>query len=141
MPKRVSYTSAFKLKVVSVAQEKGNRAAARHFDINESCIRLWRKQAPQLQQMPRSKRANRGSKAHFPELEQSLLNFIKDHQAAGIPLSTIHIRLKAKSLAKQMKIPTSDFLASPNWAYRFMARHNLSIRRCTTIAQKLPEDF
>ena len=41
--KRISYTNEFKLKVISKAEDVGNREAGRLFNIDESNIRLWRR--------------------------------------------------------------------------------------------------
>jgi transposase-like protein len=41
--RRKSYTAKFKLKVVEVAKEKGNREAGRLFNVGESSVREWRK--------------------------------------------------------------------------------------------------
>jgi len=40
---RQSFTFECKLKVIAHADEIGNRAAAREFEIDESMIRYWRK--------------------------------------------------------------------------------------------------
>ena len=40
---RQSFTFEYKLKVIARADEIGNRAAAREFEIDESMIRYWRK--------------------------------------------------------------------------------------------------
>ena len=42
MPRR-SYTAVFKLQVISYAEEHGNRAAGRKFDVDESNVRKWRR--------------------------------------------------------------------------------------------------
>ena len=47
------------------------------------------------------------------------------------------IRLKAKCWAKDQGI---NFKASLHWCQRFMKQHDLSVRRKTTITQKLPEE-
>ena len=39
---RISYTSRFKLTVVTCALEKGNRAAARQYHVDEKNVRRWR---------------------------------------------------------------------------------------------------
>ena len=93
----------------------------------------------QLDKMPKSKRANRGRIAFYPNLEKQIIEWITDCRSQGIALNTIQIRLKAKLYAKDMNIV--DFKASTNWCYRFMARHDLSIRRKTHISQKLPDDY
>ena len=89
--------------------------------------------------MPKSKRANRGRIAFYPNLEKQIIEWITDCRSQGIALNTIQIRLKAKLYAKDMNIV--DFKASTNWCYHFMARHALSIRRKTHISQKLPDDY
>jgi hypothetical protein len=42
--KNNSYTASYKLKVISFAEQFGNRAAQREFEILESNVRYWRKQ-------------------------------------------------------------------------------------------------
>jgi transposase-like protein len=39
--RRKSYTAQFKLEVVEVAKEKGNREAGRLFKVGESSVREW----------------------------------------------------------------------------------------------------
>ena len=38
---RASYCASFKLRVVAFAVDKGNRAAGKQFDVDESCVRRW----------------------------------------------------------------------------------------------------
>ena len=54
--KRMSYTAEFKLKVIKYAKIHGNRASSRYFNINEKCIRDWRKRENELRRMPKNKR-------------------------------------------------------------------------------------
>jgi len=42
---RKSYTAKFKLEVVEVAKEKGNREAGKLFDVGECSVREWRKRS------------------------------------------------------------------------------------------------
>jgi hypothetical protein len=42
--KNNSYTASYKLKVISFAEQFGNRAEQREFGILESNVRYWRKQ-------------------------------------------------------------------------------------------------
>ena len=73
--KRQSYTVSDKLRIVNFAEQHGNRAAEREFGVSESNVRLWRKTKENLEKMPRLKRANRGKKAAWPELEIDLLKW------------------------------------------------------------------
>jgi len=140
--RRVSYTNAYKIKVMKLSDEIGNRAAARENEINECIIRKWKRKREDINDAPKAKRANRGKDAKFPTLELELVEFVKEKRAAGIPISTIEIRLKASHSAKNTHhIPENDFKASRGWCSRFLQRSQLSIRRRTTICQRLPADF
>ena len=141
--KRKSYTSKFKLSVVRYAEEHNNCAAAREFTVSESNVRLWKRDKLKLEQMPRNKRALRGSDAHFPEMERELLVYVEEKRSAGLAVSPQQLRLKAKMLARKVQHDINaykSFKASQNWCYRFMGRHHLSVRKRTTIAQRLPDD-
>lgn len=139
MPPRKSYTAAFKLEAVNYAKENGNRATARHFGIDEKMVRNWRKSEDQLRLTKKTKRANRGQKARWPALEETVESWVLEQRAANRGVSTIQIRLKAIAVAKELDIV--DFNGGPSWCLRFMRRKALSIRARTTLCQSLPEDF
>ncbi|KAM8877328.1 ARL14 effector protein isoform 1-T1 [Synchiropus picturatus] len=136
--KRHAYEAQFKLQTISYAEEHGNRAAAREFDINESMVRKWRAQETELRQVKKTKRSFRGNKAKWPELEDRLEQWIVDRRAAGGSVSTVTIRLRAITLAQEMKI--EEFHGGPSWCFRFMKRRQISIRAGTTVAQQRPAD-
>jgi len=50
---RQSFTFEYKLKVIARADEIGNQAAAREFEIDESMIRYWRKKKVVLTKLPK----------------------------------------------------------------------------------------
>lgn len=103
-------------------------------------MRLWRRQRDRLQQLPKTKMAERGRSALFPNIEAELLNWVTERRLQGYGVSTAEIRITALKIAK--KDPKArDFKASTDWCYSFLKRHNLSIRRRTHISQKLPEDY
>jgi hypothetical protein len=137
---RKSYTSSDKLKIITYAEADGNRAAGREYDVGESNIRLWRYQKERLQKLPRSKMAERGKTAQFPDLEIELVKWITDRRMQGYAISTAELKLKATHLARQ-SYTTANFRGSISWRYAFLKRHDLSIRRGTNIAQKLPSDY
>lgn len=137
--KRKSYTSTFKLMVCERAEAIGNRGAARENDIDERCVRRWRKEKDVLEKMPRQKRARRGGKVSWPVLEANLEKWIKDQREKNLPVSTVRIRMQAKMIAEQMGI--TNFKGGPHWCYRFMRRKKLSVRVRTTVGQALPADW
>ncbi|GFW22738.1 brkDBD domain-containing protein [Trichonephila clavipes] len=71
--KRVSYTADFKLNAVEKANEVGNREAARFFNVDESNIRLWRRNKTNFENCDRRKRADRRGKRHWPEINKWIL--------------------------------------------------------------------
>ena len=124
------------------AFKHGNREAGRHFNCHESNVRNWRKQFNKLKTWPSTKRTDRGKSAQFPQLENELFHWVCDRRDAGIGVSSTEIRLRAMQIFKtKFETKNVSFKASLCWCYRFMKRHHLSVRRRTTIAQRLPDDY
>ena len=132
-----------KLRIIQFAEQHGNRATEREFGVSKSNVRLWRKSKENLEKMPQLKRANRGKKAAWPELEVDLLAWITEKRNNGLAILPSIVRLKAFELAKNEKygIPEGYFKAGNHWCQRFMNRNGLSLRQKTTLAQRLPEDY
>lgn len=61
------------MKVIKYAKENGNPAAERQFGPTEYAIKKWRNAESTIKEMRKVKRANRGSKAHHPNLEKALI--------------------------------------------------------------------
>jgi len=61
--KNNSYTASYKLKVISFAEQFGNRAAEREFGILESSVHYWRKQKEALRNRKSDSRTFCGLKA------------------------------------------------------------------------------
>jgi len=51
------------------------------------------------------------------------------------------LQLRARELAKSHNMSDNEFKVSRGWLRRFMKRKGLSLRRRTTLCQKLPRDF
>ena len=67
-----SFTFEYKLKVIARADEIGNRAAAREFEIDESRILYWRKKKDVMTKLPKCQRTCRTGIAKFPPLERTV---------------------------------------------------------------------
>jgi transposase-like protein len=63
---RKSYRAQFKLEVVEVAKEKGNRETGRLFNVGESSVREWRKGGTVLKSLHKRKRAMRFRRCLWP---------------------------------------------------------------------------
>lgn len=48
---------------------------------------------------------------------------------------------KARAVANEMDIDRSDFKISKKWVANFMKRHDLSLRRRTTVCQRFPDAY
>uniref|UniRef100_K7F994 HTH CENPB-type domain-containing protein n=1 Tax=Pelodiscus sinensis TaxID=13735 RepID=K7F994_PELSI len=126
---RKSYTSDFKLSVVTYGKENGNRAAGRKFSINEKSVCEWIKEEAEIKKLNPCKRARQGKKAKKPGE--------RDSQCA---VSMVAIKLKVRLMDMEMKI--DDFHGgSGNWVYKFMRRNNLSIQAWTSVGQRLPDEW
>lgn len=136
---RRSYDARFKLRAVELAVVCGNRAAGREFQVSEKMIREWRKASDVLRTMKSTKKANRGMKARWPDLEHRLRTWVLQQRAEGRGLSTVQLRLKAKTLATETN--AAGFEGGPSWCFRFMRRNKLVMRARTSMCQKLPDDF
>ena len=98
---RQSFTFEYKLKVIARADEIGNRAAAREFEIDESMICYWRKKKVVTKKLPKRQCTCRTGIAKFHALERTLKEWIVSQRENSRTITTVMIRLKAKELAKQ----------------------------------------
>lgn len=64
-------------------------------------MRLWRRQRDRLQQLPKTKMAERGRSALFPNIEAELLNWVTERRLQGYGVSTAEIRITALKIAKK----------------------------------------
>ena len=126
---RQSFTFEYKLKVIARADEIGNLAAAREFEIDESMICYWRKKKVVMTKLPKRQCTCRTGIATFPALERTLKEWIVSQRENSRSVTTVMIRLKAKELAKQTNV--ADFVGGPSWCSRFMRRNRLSVRSRT----------
>ena len=137
-----SFDASFKLKVIDYAVSQSNRVAARHFGIDEKRVREWKKQRNDLQMLPNKKRRMEGGgrKATLPDVEDELLVWIDKMRAENQQVTRSSIQQKALSIIRAHG-EASDFTASRGWLERFCRRHQLSLRRRTTVSQRLPSDL
>ncbi|KAM8845037.1 uncharacterized protein AB9W97_000363 isoform 1-T1 [Spinachia spinachia] len=129
--RRNAYDAAFKLNAIRLSVKEGNRVAANMLGISESMVRRWRGQQEELTRCKKTTKAFRGNKSRWPELENVLEDWVNTQRADGRSVSSVQIRLKAKTMAAEKKI--DDFRGGPSWCFRFMQRKGLSVRPRTTV--------
>ena len=140
--RRTQYDASFKLKVIKYALENSNRSAARQFSVNERCVRRWAQQEERLRACSTKRKSFRGAKTGVhPALELELKTFVQEQRAEGFAVTSEIIQVKARELAREYGIRRADFKASRGWVDKFMRRQGFSLRRRTSIAQKMPADY
>ena len=139
---RNSYDANFKLMVVNEAESSNNCKAAKKFGVTECNVRRWRAQKERLKNTNSQRKAFRGPQSgKFAELDDRIYEYVIEKRRDAMPITRGIIRLRALKLAKELNIPTNEFKASTGWCTRMMRRKGLTLRRRTSLAQRLPSDF
>uniref|UniRef100_A0A0L8I7T2 DDE-1 domain-containing protein n=1 Tax=Octopus bimaculoides TaxID=37653 RepID=A0A0L8I7T2_OCTBM len=89
---RRAFTAVFKLSVSRFADEFGNCAVGCHFRVDESVAQRWCSNEATIKLMP--KKAVRGNKAQWPELEERLFGWVK--RMPGLAVLILTLRIEAK---------------------------------------------
>jgi len=95
-----SFTFEYKLKVIVRADEIGNRAAAREFEIDESIIHYLQKKKVVMTKLPKHQCTCRTGIAKFPALERTLKEWIISQRENSCAVTTVTIPLNTKELAR-----------------------------------------
>ena len=77
-----------------------------------------------------------GRKASLPDLEEELLAWIDALRATNLRVTRSSVLRKAIELAQSRG--NEESFASRGWMERFFKRNSLSLRRRTTVSQRLP---
>ncbi|KAJ8410039.1 hypothetical protein AAFF_G00210800 [Aldrovandia affinis] len=72
-------------------------------------VRRWRRQREELAQCKKTKKAFRGNKSRWLELEDFLEDWLNTQRADGRGVSTVQIRLKAKTVATRFDTDEEEF--------------------------------
>lgn len=143
MKKRRFYDTAVKKKIILYAEEHGNRAAGRAFDIPESCIRLWRKhQAEIFSPTAKPKIVITGPvRTWSDQVDEALCEFIHELKENGniIPLEIVQLR--AHDIAMSLNIPLAQFEATRAWVKRFIKRKSFLIHCKISAVNKMSDEF
>lgn len=132
-----SFTAARKLEVVEYSDSHGVRVASLQFQVDERTIRRWIQQRVQLADLEPTRRAERGPKARYLDLEAELKEWVLDMRKKKRSVNTVKIRLEAKKLAENREI--IGFKASTNWCRKF--RESMFHEDRTSEASFLPSDL
>lgn len=139
---RRQYSALFKRKVILFAEAENNVAAERHFGVSEKCVRGWRRQRDQIFACAGTRRSFRGPKqGQYPAVEEAVRKWVGDQRSKSLSVSYEDIECKARAVATELNIARTEFKISKKWVTNFMKRNGLSLRRRTTVCQKLPDAY
>ncbi len=125
---RNSYTSSQKLEAVSSAELIGNRRAAKLFNIDESCIRKWRRQKDLLTEITKERNTKRKPNLRFPEVEERLKEFVyKKMNDERTLLKPNQIRAESIRIAKELDV--KNFKGTSSYVFKFMERYQIQSRK------------
>ena len=123
--------------MVEAAESTTNRGAARKFSVDEANVSYWRKQKQQLKATTAKKRLpGAGRKAKLPEMEEQLASWVMEQRSRNLRVTRGAIQQKAFELHQGEE----EFSASKGWLEKFFKQHEFTLRRRTTVDQKLPQD-
>ena len=108
-----SFTTKEKLRIIEEAENVGNCAAGRKYDVSDSCIRDWRKKKKKRLTEKNSRpnhQAFRDQKARHPELEKRLWDYVDDKRQYGCAVTSEMCHLKAVVITYELGI--MDFKAT-----------------------------
>ena len=149
--KKRSFEAAFKVEVVQYAEKSSNREAGRKFLIDEKHVREWKLQKVKLidvckaKKKPKKRLPGAGGKPRMGDLEEHLIAYIDAMRTRNLRVTCRVIQSKARELyaSRTASGPGSSkpFVASRGWLRRFLERWELSLRRRTTMGQRLLADL
>jgi transposase-like protein len=135
LKKRKGYSLKFKQKALEeLANNNRNfQNTAQRLNIPRQCLMRWFKQKDQIEEahnkIARQRLTNGTSRAFYPEMEQSLEQWIREERAKGVSISGFLIKAKAVEIMRtQISGSTSTFKASNGWLANFLKRKNLTLR-------------
>ena len=142
-PKRGKYTLYTPKEKTAILEEVelcGLRATSRKWKIAPSTIATWKKElAVDVPRHKGGRKVGGGRKLTYDhEIEEKVVVFIIEKREHQLPVSRDSVRRYILALTEE-KYP--DFKASSGWMTRFMDRNNFSVRRHTSLSQKLPTDL
>jgi hypothetical protein len=135
--RRLHYTAKFKRKVIAYADEHGNREAGRMYGVSECNVLKWKKIRAALFLCAATRQAFTGPKsARYPVIDEAVAEFVREQRSKSLPVTRAMLILKAKETSNAEGCENSK--ASLGWLTNFMKQYGFSLRRRTSICQKLP---
>ncbi|KAM7315654.1 hypothetical protein ISCGN_005437 [Ixodes scapularis] len=89
-----------------------------------------------------TRRSFRGPKqGQYPAVQEAVRKLVVDQGSKSLSVSYEDIECKARAIAVELNIARSELKILKKWVRNFMKRNGLSLRRQTTVCQKLPDTY
>ncbi|KAM7311305.1 Pogo transposable element with KRAB domain [Ixodes scapularis] len=89
-----------------------------------------------------TRRSFRGPKhGRYPAVEEAVKEWVSEQRSKRLSVSYDDIEGKARAVAIELGIDRNEFKISKKWVANFMKRNGLSLRRRTTVCQRLPDAY
>ncbi|KAF7635997.1 HTH CENPB-type domain-containing protein [Meloidogyne graminicola] len=142
--KRRSFTIKEKIDILEFARNTSIHKASSHFKIDRSTIQNWKKQEKSLEntkeRTTRKRTIGGGRKLTDEDFDNELKKWIDDLRGKKLRVTRSMISFEAQRIS--VNYPSLDnFRVSTGWVNHFLKRHNLAMRRPTTVAQRAPVEF
>lgn len=131
--KKRSYTAAFKLHAVQRAMELESASqASLELDVSRRCLQRWKEELDVISTVAEQssnavyRRPGQGRKVANADLDNQLVEWVKESWRQGVNVSSSMVRDKAKELSNR-----SDFKASLGWFVKWQKRHGVDLKQQT----------
>ena len=145
--KTKSYSISYKLAALDFLKFHNVSEATRKLNVDRKRIREWREQEKKLReedqvcvQKKRKRLSGGGRKPRCEELERKLQAWIcSSREERRLWRTTCMIQRQAMEIFQQDG--KENFAASNGWLMRFLKRFGFTLRRRTTVSQRIPALF
>ncbi|KHJ41118.1 centromere binding protein B, DNA binding protein [Trichuris suis] len=136
--KRKSYGVEYEKAIVQDSRDKNLAALCKEKKLDLRMVRKWRAQYDKLcekmgEGSAKKRKCGSGRQPLFPELEDIICEWIADRRAQAFIVRRSDVQAFALETASHLEISTEKFKASQHWLDSFLQRHELSLRRSTTL--------
>jgi transposase-like protein len=141
--RRKTYSMSFKLQVFREATETSRIAAANKFDVDRKRVREWLSNEQKILSAPTSRKrlVGAGRKPPHSAIDGLVLQWIRQRREAKQRVTRTMVMIEAKTLHASRLHGDVQLQASAGWLGRFMVRHGITMRRRTTLAQRVPANL
>ena len=138
MSKRKSYSTEYKKGIVEESQEKNLTTFCKERNLDLRMVRKWRSDYNKLNQHvnegnAKKRKCGSGQQPLYSELEDVICEWVTERRVKALVVCRTDIQEFALTNAPQFGILPEDFKSSNHWLDNFLLRHELSLRKSTTL--------